>query len=157
MDCAVASTPRRWPGILSATRSQHGGGTIGPPGLLEQAQSLREVLVSAIEQLKPPTGAIGASAPEALQYYILHEEYVLSKSTSYIVTRYSISESTFFRNRRAAVSAVARHLETQEEIIALRQNVRRRASHRRKARCSWDDDTTDGAVLTRGVVQPIVK
>ncbi len=113
---------RRLPGILSATRSQHGGGTIGPPGLLEQAQSLREVLVSAIEQLKPPTGAIGASAPEALQYYILHEEYVLSKSTSYIVTRYSISESTFFRNRRAAVSAVARHLETQEEIIALRQN-----------------------------------
>ena len=112
--------PCRLSGIL--TRSQHGGGTIGPPGLLEQAQSLREVLVSAIEQLKPPTGAIGASAPEALQYYILHEEYVLSKSTSYIVTRYSISESTFFRNRRAAVSAVARHLETQEEIIALRQN-----------------------------------
>ena len=112
---------RRLPGILSTTRSEHSSGAMGAPGPLEQAQSLREVLVSAISQLKPPTGAIGASAPEALQYYILHEEYVLRKSTSYIITHHSISESTFHRNRRAAVSAVARHLETQEELIALRQ------------------------------------
>ena len=111
----------RVPGILSTARSEHGSGAVGAPGPLEQAQSLREVLVFAIEQLKPAGGAIGASAPEALQYYILHEEYVLKKSTIYITTRYSISESNFYRNRKAAVSAVARHLEAQEELIALSQ------------------------------------
>ena len=111
----------RLPGILSNARSEHGRGVMDAPGLLGEAQSLREVIISAIDQLKPPTGAIGASAPEALQYYILHEEYVLKKPTSYIITRYSLSESTFHRNRRAAVSAVARHLETQEELIALSQ------------------------------------
>ena len=116
---------RRLGGTLTTTRSQHGTGGMSASGPLEQAQSLREVLVSAIEQLKPSTSAIGpaigASAPEALQYYILHEEYVMRKSTSYIITRYSISESTFHRNRRAAVSAVARHLAAQEELIALKQ------------------------------------
>ena len=112
---------RRLEGILSATRSEPGNPSMGAPGPLEQAQSLREVLVAAVEQLKPSFGAVGASAPEALQYFILHEEYVLKKSTSYIITRYSISESTFHRNRRAAVSAVARHLEAQEERISLSQ------------------------------------
>ena len=76
------------------------------------------MLVSAIEQLKPPGEYVRAGAPETLQHYILHEEYVLDESTRYIMIRHSISESTFHRNRRAAISAVARQLETREELIA---------------------------------------
>jgi hypothetical protein len=98
---------RRLPGTLA------GAG----PGPLEQAQALRKVLISAIDHLKPSNEATRASAPEVLQYHIMYEEYVLGESTRYIMTRHSISESTFHRNRREAVAAVARHLESREELI----------------------------------------
>ena len=112
-------------GTLAAALSQlSNNGALADPGPLDQAQALREVLVSAIERLKPPGEHIRAGAPEALQYHILHEEYVLDKFTRYIMTRHSISESNFHRNRRAAISAVARHLETQEELIAQGQKQR---------------------------------
>ena len=107
------------PGTLTAARSGSGNlGAPADPGPLDQAQALRQVLVSAIEQLKPLGEYVRAGAPEALQHYILHEEYVLDESTRYIMIRHSISESTFHRNRRAAISAVARQLETREELIA---------------------------------------
>ncbi len=106
------------PGTL-ATGSRHTDHRApAQPGPLDQAQALREVLVSAIERLKPVGEYVRAGAPEALQHHILHEEYVLDKSTRYVMMRHGISESTFHRNRRAAISAVARQLETREELIA---------------------------------------
>ena len=81
---------------------------------LEQAQVLRELLVSVIERLRPPSETPRAGEPGALQYHILHEEYVLKRPTRHIMMRHSISESTFHRNRRDAVSALARHLKAQE-------------------------------------------
>jgi hypothetical protein len=84
---------------------------------LSQAQALREVLISAIEGLKPPNQPVQSVTPALLQYDILHEEYVLRKPTRYIMTRHNIAESTFHRNRRAAVSLVARHLQDQEEQL----------------------------------------
>ena len=108
----------RLPGTLAATRSRlDRNDTQADPTPLEQAQSLREVLVSAIDRLKPPQGTAGAGGPEALQYHILHEEYVRRESTRYVMGRLSIGEGTFYRNRRGAISAVARHLETQEELM----------------------------------------
>lgn len=106
------------PGTLTATPSQRSSEVMAEPGPLEQAQALRKVLVSAIERLKPPSEAVRAGAPEALQYHILHEEYVLKRPTRSIMTRHSIAEATFHRNRRAAVSAVAHHLEIQEKLLA---------------------------------------
>lgn len=109
---------QRLPGTLTAIHSLQGQAAGPDPGLLDQAQALREALVSAIEQLKPPGDVLGARASGALQYHILHEEYVQRKSTATIMTRHNIAEATFYRNRRAAVSAVADHLETQEKLLA---------------------------------------
>jgi hypothetical protein len=115
----------RLPGTLSASRTQlshHGGpGELTP---LERGQALREVLTAAIERLKPPGESIGAGAPQALQYHILHEAYVQRRPTSYVISRHSISESTFHRNRREAISALAGHLETQEDQMVRRQHQR---------------------------------
>ena len=105
------------PGTLSATRSQQGAGTISEPSPLDQAQALRELLVLTIERLKPPDGNGHLGDHGALQYHILYEEYVLKRPTRHIMTRHSISESTFHRNRRDAVAAVAGHLEAQEDGI----------------------------------------
>lgn len=107
--------PGRLPGTLAPNRSQfRGHGGPSEPTPLEKAQALREVLIAAIDRLRPSGETIGSVAPQALQYHILHEAYVQRKPTSYIMTRYSISESTLHRNRRDAVSAVARHLQAQE-------------------------------------------
>ena len=116
---------RRLPGTLSASRpllSEYG--PPGEPTPLEKARALRDVLVGAIERLKPPGESIGARVPQALQYNILHEAYVQRRPTSYVITRHSISESTFHRNRREAISALARHLATQEDHMVRRQQQR---------------------------------
>lgn len=113
---------RRLPGTLWASRPQlshHGGpGELTP---LERAQALRQVLTAAIERLKPPGESIGVGAPQALQYHILHEEYVQRRSTKAIMTRHSIGEANFFRNRREAVSVLARHLLAQERLASRKQ------------------------------------
>ncbi len=58
---------------------------------LEQAQVLRDLLVSAIERLRPPNETPRAGDAGALQYHILHEEYVMKRPTRHIMMRLSIS------------------------------------------------------------------
>lgn len=50
----------------------------------------------------------------------LHEHYVQRRPVAYSLTRLNIAEANYFRNRKAAIHALARHLEAQEELI--RQN-----------------------------------
>ena len=105
-------------GSLAPKRPQGTG--VGVPGELtplEKAQALREVLIAAIERLKPPGERAGAGAPEAVQYHILHEAYAQSGSVAYIITRHSISESTYHKRRRAAIDAVGHHILAQEKLI----------------------------------------
>ena len=89
----------------------------GVPTALGKARVLREVLIAAIDQLKPPVEPPGAGAPEALQYQILHEAYVQRRPVAYVLTRHNIAERTYFRHRGDAVAAVVRHLEAQEESL----------------------------------------
>ena len=84
---------------------------------LEKAQALREVLMAAIEQLRPPGAPTGLRAPGALQFHILHERYVEARPVAYILTSLNIAEATYFRNRKDAILALARHLGAQEESI----------------------------------------
>ncbi len=84
---------------------------------LEKAQILRQVLVTAIEQLKPAGGSTGAHVPETLHYDILHERYVQGRPVAYILIRFSISEANYHVRRRAAIDAVARQLLSREELI----------------------------------------
>jgi hypothetical protein len=84
---------------------------------LEQARSLREVLVTSIERLKPASGTSGS---QAIQYRILREEYIEGRPNNYIMTHLSISESTFHRNRREGIAALAHELARQEELLVQR-------------------------------------
>ncbi len=51
-----------------------------------------------------------------MQYHILREEYVQGLPNKHIMTRHSISEGTFHRNRREAITILARELEEQESL-----------------------------------------
>jgi hypothetical protein len=90
------------------------------PTPLERARALRAALVQAVERLKPPDDG-DPGAPAALQYHILHEAYVFGRPNKQIMVRRGISEGTFHRNRREAVSVLARELLQQEERLADRR------------------------------------
>jgi hypothetical protein len=85
---------------------------------LERARALRELLTAAIERLKPSDGNVGIGSPAALQYHILHEEYLQGLLNKQIMARHSISEGTFHRNRRQAIWTLAHELKTCEEQLA---------------------------------------
>ncbi|MBI2863849.1 MAG: hypothetical protein HYX94_04730 [Chloroflexi bacterium] len=114
----------RIPKTLAAACARREGGQTGTATPLRQSQALREVLASAIEGLKPAGGATRSSSPDALQYNILHEEYVRGMSTASIMVRHSISETTFHRNRRQAIAAVAREVLQHEELLGREGSLR---------------------------------
>lgn len=84
---------------------------------LQRAQSLRSVLCGAIERLKPADMTM--NSPGALQYTILHEEYLLGLPNKEIIHRHSVSESTFHRHRREAIAILTRELLEQEDLLPL--------------------------------------
>ena len=112
--CQLAS---RLPGTIAATSSRSGDTSLSEPTPLEQARALRQAIESSIELMNPGGSNGRATGPEAIQYHILNQQYVLRKPTRHIMTRYSIAESTYHRYRRDAVSVLASHLEAQEEQL----------------------------------------
>jgi hypothetical protein len=119
-DCALAERlPRTLAEIArcDAETTDNGSGRLTEPTPLERARALRAALVQAVERLKP-SGDADPGAPAALQYHILHEAYVLGRPNKQIMVRRGISESTFHRNRRDAISVLSRELARQEERLA---------------------------------------
>ena len=84
---------------------------------LEQARLLRSILDAAMERLRLAAAVTSSGDTEGLQYVILHEEYVLGRPNTYIMTHHSIAESTFHRYRRQAIQALASELAAQEQLV----------------------------------------
>jgi GAF domain-containing protein len=82
---------------------------------LDRGKSLQEVLVAAIEKLKPPGPQPSPLTREWHQYVILHDCYVLGKLNRDVMSALYISEGTFNRARRRAVRGVTRALAEMEE------------------------------------------
>lgn len=81
---------------------------------LEAARALRSVIESSLEELRLTPG----DEPAALQYAILHAEYLLGLPNTAIMSRNSVSESTFHRIRRAGVQALTIELQAREASLA---------------------------------------
>jgi hypothetical protein len=105
----------RLPRTLAAAHANGRGSEPRAATPLEQAQALREVIARAVDRLKPPDRAPALGAPESMQYHILREEYLLGLPNNQIMTRHSISEGTFHRNRRRAIAVLADELSQEEE------------------------------------------
>ena len=67
--------------------------------------------------LSVDAGGVGAMDAGHVRYVILYDEYVLGRPNNQIMTRYSISESTFHRYRREAIRALASELARDEESL----------------------------------------
>ncbi len=107
----------RLPRTLGAAALAGNAGAFDSATPLQRAHLLRETLLAAIERLRP-SGDFSPSTPAALQYEILRQEYVAGLPNKQIMTRLGVSESTFHRNRREAVAAVARELARAEDLRA---------------------------------------
>jgi len=81
---------------------------------MEKAKLLRLVVEASLEKLRLAAGGERA----ALEYQILHAEYVVGLPNTAIMTRYSIGEGTFHRSRRAGVQALAAELQARESLLA---------------------------------------
>jgi len=80
------------------------------PNPIERGKAVREVLLAAIERLRPAGARPSAAqcAPrEWHSYAILYDAYVAEVSNRDIMSRLYISEGTFNRRRREALHAVA--------------------------------------------------
>jgi hypothetical protein len=106
------------PRTFTARRAQEGADPASPATPLELSRATREILMEAIERLKPPDGDVGPESPAALQYHILREEYLLGHLNKQIMTRHALSEGTFHRNRRQAIRTLAQELLSQEGRLA---------------------------------------
>ena len=78
---------------------------------LERGKTVQAVILEALEQMKP-AGEIPRNPPprEWYPYVILHDAYVHGKQNRDVMSRLYISEGTFNRTRRAAISSLARAL-----------------------------------------------
>jgi hypothetical protein len=112
---ASSRLTRSIPLTLLAARGASTGSRKATP--LEQAQALHEVLLDAIQKLRPADEADPGSR-EALEYTVLYDEYVLKRPNKAIMTRLGIGERTFFRYRRAGIAAIARELTAREQLLA---------------------------------------
>jgi len=109
---------QKLPRTLAACRLRLGYDELVQPSPLEQAKALAHVLAAAIEGLKPPEGSDPQAHRESLQYSILTEEYLQARSTTAVMVRHGIGESTLHRHRKRAVELIAHELEAQEERLA---------------------------------------
>lgn len=102
------------------------------PTWQERAQSLRRVLIQAIERLDPGSH-ISLRARERRSYIILHNRYVRSMQTWEVTEELAISERQYWREHKKALTALAdllweeyckrvrepgTHISEEQEIVA---------------------------------------
>lgn len=86
----------------------------GPITHLDRGRVLREVLLAAVDKLRPNHKPPSPPSREWYPYLVVHDAYVLGESNREIMARLYISEGTFNRTRRRAILAVARALAEME-------------------------------------------
>ena len=78
---------------------------------LERGKMVQAIMLEALEQMRPGTDVPRDPPPrEWYPYVILHDAYVNGKQNRDVMSRLYISEGTFNRTRRAAISSLARAL-----------------------------------------------
>jgi hypothetical protein len=90
---------------------------------LDRGKALHEVVVTAVEKLKPSGARPLPPTREWHQYVILHDCYVLGKLTRDVMGTLYVSEGTFNRARRRAVRGVTRALSEMEGQAQRRSQV----------------------------------
>lgn len=82
---------------------------------LDRGKALKEVLLQALDKLRPPGSQPYPPTPEWYPFLVLHDAYVLGEPNREIMSKLYISEGTFNRIRRRAIRALAKALLEMED------------------------------------------
>jgi len=86
---------------------------------IERGKAVHSLILQVLTKLRPGTNEPGNPPPrEWYPYLILHDAYLIGLSNSEIMARLYISEGTFNRTRRAAISSMARALNEMETALS---------------------------------------
>src|SRR5579884_4114763 len=107
------------PRSVEAACSRRGLVNGRPPSALDRAQALRDLIIAAMERLKPAEHDQEANLTAARQYAVVYEAYVLERPNKQICLRHEISERTLNRLRHETVRLLSRELMQQEEALSL--------------------------------------
>jgi len=77
---------------------------------LDRGKAVKEVLVQALDKLRPPGPQPDPPTLEWYPFLILHDAYLLGEPNREIMSKLYISEGTFNRTRRRAIRALAKAL-----------------------------------------------
>ena len=77
---------------------------------LDRGKALKEVLLQALDKLRPPGSQPDPPTLEWYPFLVLHDAYVLGEPNREIMSKFYISEGTFNRTRRRAIRALAKAL-----------------------------------------------
>jgi len=77
---------------------------------LDRGKGLKEVLLQALDKLRPSGSQPDPPTLEWYPFLVLHDAYVLGEPNREIMSKLYISESTFNRTRRRAIRALAKAL-----------------------------------------------
>jgi hypothetical protein len=91
----------------------------GPITTVDRGKALREVLIEAVNLLRPDAEKPKALSKEWHYYIIIHDEYISIEEPTTIKTRrkLNIGEGTFYRRRREAIWALVEVLrETERQV-----------------------------------------
>jgi len=77
---------------------------------LDRGKALKEVLLQALDKLRPPGSQPHPPALEWYPFLVLHDAYVLGEPNREIMSKLYISQGTFNRTRRRAIRALAKAL-----------------------------------------------
>ena len=90
---------------------------------IDRGRVLQEVMITAIDKLKPSYPKPSPPTREWHQYVILHDCYVEGKLTREVMNELYISEGTFNRSRRRAVRGLTRALSEMEREVQRRRQI----------------------------------
>ena len=82
---------------------------------LDRGKALKEVLLQALDKLRPPGSQPHPPTLEWHPFLVLHDAYVLGEPNREIMSKLYISEGTFNRTRRRAIQALAKALLEMEQ------------------------------------------
>jgi len=90
---------------------------------IDRGRVLQEVMITAIDKLKPSYPKPSPPTREWHQYVILHDCYAEGKLTREVMNELYISEGTFNRSRRRAVRGLTRALSEMESEVQRRKQI----------------------------------
>jgi hypothetical protein len=98
------------PNALEKARLRLPDDTHAPAMHIQQARALQQILLNALESLRPIEREDRLAARTTLLYDIIRGEYVLGHAVRQIATRHHIAEATLYRRRKEAIKSIAREL-----------------------------------------------